>query len=70
MKCPKYIKEALKQRANCAARFTELDVMIGDWLEKHNLLDSVESYDICGGCESYVNPYSSSYRILEVIENA
>lgn len=70
MKCPKYIKDALKQRANHAARFTELDVMIGNWLEKHGLLGQVETYDICGGCESYVNPDSSSDRILEIIENA
>ncbi len=70
MKCPKYIKEALIQRANHGAKFTELDVMISEWLEKHDLLYLVEEYDIHGGCESYVNPYSSSARILEVIENA
>ena len=68
--CPKYIKEALTQRAKCASRFTELDVMIGEWLEKHNIYDKVEHYDISGGCEAYVNPDSSSARILEVIENA
>lgn len=70
MTCPKYIKEALRQRANHAAKFTELDVMIGEWLEKHNLLELVEDYDIHGGCESYVNPDASSARILEVIKNA
>lgn len=70
MKCPKYIKKALEQRADCACKFTELDVMIGEWLEKHDLLYKVEEYDIHGGCESYVNPDSSSARILEVIENA
>lgn len=70
MKCPKYIKEALKQRANCAARFTHYDVMIGDWLDKNGLLDYVEDYDIFGGCESYCNPEDSSGRILEIIENA
>jgi len=70
MKCPKYIKEALRQRANHAARFTELDVMIGEWLEKNHLIDEVEDYDIYGGCEAYCNPDSSSARILEVIENA
>lgn len=70
MKCPKYIKDALRRRANHATQFTNLDVMIADWLEKQGLLDKVELYDICGGCESYVNPDSSSARILELIENA
>lgn len=69
MKCPKYIKKALKQRADCAAKFTELDCMIAEWLEKHDLLWKVEDYDIHGGCESYVNPGNSSHRILEIIEN-
>lgn len=70
MKCPKYIKEALRRRTRAAYVFTAADTMIADWLEKNNLLDRVELYDICGGCESYVNPDSSSARILEVIENA
>lgn len=70
MKCPKYIKDALQQRAKCADRFTELDVMIAEWLEKHDLIYLVEDYDIHGGCESYVNPSNSSERILKVIENA
>ena len=70
MKCPNYIRNALKQRAKCASRFQELDYIIREWLEKNGLYDSVESYDICGGCESYVNPDSSSARVLEVIENA
>lgn len=70
MRCPKYIKEALKQRANCASKFTDLDLMIAEWLDKHQLLDLVENEDIGGGCESYVNPHSSSERILEIIENA
>ncbi len=69
MQCPKYIKKALKQRADCAYKFSELDAMIADWLEKHNLYDQIQDYDICGGCESYVNPYDSAERILEVIEN-
>ena len=70
MKCPNYIKEALKQRANHADRFTELDIMIAEWLEKHDLIHLVEDYDIHGGCESYVNPTNSSARILEAIEYA
>lgn len=68
MKCPKYIKEALIQRAKCAERFTELDYMISEWLDTHNI--EVEEYDICGGCESYVNPFDSSRRIITAIEEA
>lgn len=70
MKCPEYIKEALRQRARCARRFLELDCMIVEWLEKNNLVDAVEDYDIATGCESYCNPEESSKRIIEVIENA
>ena len=66
MKCPKYIEEALRRRANHAAKFTSLDVMIMEFLEKNDII--VEEYDICGGCESYVNPHDSSRRILEAIK--
>ena len=69
MKCPKYISNAIEQRAKCATRFTYYDIMIGEWLEKNNLIDKVELYDIYGGCESYVNPYGSSKRIKEIIES-
>lgn len=67
MKCPQYIKDMLTRRAKHAAEFTELDIAIGEWLDKHGI--EVEEYDICGGCESYVNPYASSRRIIEAIEN-
>lgn len=70
MRCPKYIKQMLIQRAACATKFTELDIAIKKWLEKNDLLYLVEDYDICGGCESYVNPFESSNRILEIIENS
>ena len=66
MKCPKYIKQALIRRARHAAAFTILDVEIMDFLERNNIV--VEEFDICGGCESYVNPFQSSMRILEAIE--
>lgn len=68
MKCPEYIKKALIRRANHAEAFTVLDCMIQEFLDKHNIL--VEEYDICGGCESYVNPHSSSKRILKAIEES
>ena len=67
MKVPKYIKQALESRANYAERFTRLDCIIFEFLEKHNI--SCEGYDINGGCESYVNPHSSIDRILRAIEN-
>ena len=54
MKCPQYIKDMLMSRAHHAERFTSLDVDIQEWLDKHGI--TVEEYDICGGCESYVNP--------------
>lgn len=68
MKCPEYIKNALYQRARCAQRFTDLDVMIGEWLDKNQI--EVEDYDIYGGCEAYCNPVDSSKRILNAIESA
>ena len=70
MKCPEYIKEALRQRPRYARRFMELECMIAEWLEKNNLIDDVEYYDIYGGCEAYCNPEDSAKRILSVIENA
>lgn len=67
MKVPKYIKQALESRANYAERFTHLDCIIFKFLDKHGILH--EEYDICGGCESYVNPHASSDRLLRAIEN-
>ena len=66
MKCPQYIKELLRKRAACAENFTNYDCQIADWLEKHGI--EVETYDIGGGCESISNPWRSSNRILEAIE--
>lgn len=66
MKCPKYIKDALFKRARLAALFTIHDMTIYEFLEKHDI--EVESYDILGGCEAYVNPFDSAKRILAAIE--
>ena len=66
MKCPQYIKNMLMTRAHHAQRFTSLDVDIQEWLDKHGI--TVEEYDICGGCESYVNPLASSKRIIQAVE--
>ena len=65
MKCPKYIINALKRRADCASKFIHYDCIIGEFLDKHNI--EVEEYDIYGGCESYVNPDDSAARIYEAI---
>ena len=65
MNCPKYIIKALNTRAKCAFKFTECDLIIAKFLDKHNI--PVEDYDIHGGCESYVNPYNSSRRIYDAI---
>ena len=70
MKCPKYIEDLCKKRAEYACKFMKCDGEIAKWLEKHNLLSEVEDYDILTGCESIVNPDSSSERIIAVIKNA
>lgn len=66
MTCPKYIKELLRKRAACAENFTSYDVQLAGWLEKNGI--EVETYDICGGVESYSNPWASSHRVLQAIE--
>lgn len=55
------------RRAKYASAFTDIDCTIREWLDKYGI--EVEEYDICGGCDSYVNPYASSRRIIEAIEN-
>lgn len=69
MKCPKYVKNALQRRAKYASEFLRCDQIVVEFLEKHNMLDEVENYDILTGCESLCNPDASSARVLEVIEN-
>ena len=68
MKIPKRIETLLERRAKAAEVFTHCDCEIMDWLEKHNLYSEVEEFDICGGCEAYVNPRASISRIKQVIE--
>ena len=50
-----------------AERFSSLDWDVQEWLDKHGI--EVEECDICGGCESYVNPRDSSKRIIQAIED-
>ena len=67
MKCPQYIKDMLMARAHHAERFSSLDWDVQEWLDKHGI--EVVECDICGGCESYVNPRDSSKRIIQAIED-
>ena len=69
MKCPEYVKNALLQRAKTAGKFIKCDTVVVEWLEKNNMVDVVEDYDILTGCEALVNPTDSAKRILEAIEN-
>ena len=66
MKCPKYIKDLCYRRAKAASKFIDYDYKIYEWLEDHNV--QVEDFDILTGCESIVNPYASSDRIIKAIE--
>ena len=68
MRCPNYIKELCLKRAKAASKFMDYDYEIAQWLENHHI--EVEDYDIHTGCESIVNPFPSSYRIIKAIEEA
>ena len=67
MKCPNYIRDLCYKRAKAASRFIDYDYKIYEWLEDHNV--EVEDFDILTGCESIVNPYASSDRIIKAIED-
>ncbi len=67
MKVPKYIEIAIRRRAKAAMLLTENDVIISNWCEKNGI--ELKEYDICGGCESLVNPIASANRILKAIQN-
>lgn len=66
MKCPQYIIDLLRKRAESAERFLHYDVQLAEWLEKNGI--EVETYDIGGGVESISNPWASSLRIKDAIE--
>lgn len=66
MKCPNYIKDLCYRRAKAASKFIDYDYKIYEWLEDHNV--QVKDFDILTGCESIVNPYASSERIIKAIE--
>lgn len=67
MKIPKYVEKLIERRAKLADDLNSVDNQLTSWLEKNNLLDKVEEYDVMTGCEMYVNPYASADRIREVI---
>lgn len=67
MKIPKYVEKLIERRAKLASDLNSVDNQLTSWLEKNNLLDKVEEYDVMTGCEMYVNPYASADRIREVI---
>lgn len=66
MKCPNYIRDLCYKRAKAASKFMDYDYKIYEWLEDHNV--QVEDFDILTGCESIVNSYASSDRIIKAIE--
>ena len=58
--------EVVEMPDNLFASVNDIFSHIQQWLDKHGI--QVEEYDICGGCESYVNPLASSKRIIQAIE--
>ena len=67
MKIPKYIEKALERRAKAAEIWNNNDLIISNFIDKHNII--VEDYDYHGGCEAIVNPWTSSSRVAEAIKN-
>lgn len=67
MKIPKYIEKLMERRAGLAVLLNHADCKLAEWLEKNGV--EVEEYDIYGGCEMYVNPWSSADRIKQAIED-
>lgn len=70
MNCPKYIEAMIRRRAKLALELCAVDYDLCEWLEKHGILDQLETYDYATGAEMYVNPLSSAQRIRKAIENA
>lgn len=67
MKIPKYIENAIDQRANHVERFQHYDYIISQWVDKNGI--DAESCDIYGGAESIVNPWGSARRLKEAIKS-
>lgn len=68
MKCPEYIKEAIRKREKYAYLFMDYDYTVSHWCDTHGVI--LETYDSHGGCESLVNPSDSADRVLRAIEES
>ena len=67
MKVPKYIKQLALNRAKYADKASICDYELSKWCEDHEI--DLDGCDCFGGCEVYCNPYDSSNRVIEAIEN-
>lgn len=65
---PKYIQKLISKRAQLAVELSVADATLTEWLEKNDILDSIETFDHSTGAEMYVNPWASAQRIMEAIE--
>ena len=68
--CPNYVRDLIDRRARLAAKLSTVDSELCQWLDKKGILETLETYDTCGGAEMYVNPYASAKRIRDAIEAA
>lgn len=66
MKIPKYVEKLIAQRCKLASDLNAKDFELSEWLERNGI--EVDTDDIFGGCEMYVNPASSANRIRKAIE--
>ena len=69
MEIPRYIDEALKERAYYADMLMDQCCIVDKFILENGLDSVLEDYDYLTGCEIYVNPYNSEKRIREAIEN-
>lgn len=67
MKIPKYIEKLIERRAELAVLLNYADHKLIGWLEKNGV--EVKEYDICSGCEMYINPWDSANRIKQAIKD-
>ena len=65
MKCPKFIRHALRCKINAANRWREYDLIVSRWCKENGII--LENEDCFGGIEGIVNPEESAERILEAI---
>ena len=70
MKATRYIKLAIRSRANHAMRFLEQDAKIVEWMERNGIdvCDPRFSHHILTGAESLCNPYASADELIKLIK--